>query len=148
MPFVNEYISPEDAEKYALAEIDAQLRAGGISRQWTIDRERDIYLRIVSRGREMEDRHESLWSFYWKGTVLTIRLALIAGDGRPGEPGMSHWRLKFLNGSRGLPPALQPYRTDILKDLEQALCAYKDGGIFSVNTDYSVLLDLDKGCLL
>ena len=88
MPFVNEYISPEDAAKYHLAEIDANFHGGNISRQWTIDRERDIYLRNLSRGREEETRHESLWTFYWKGTPLTVRLDLLEVAGNPGgRPG-------------------------------------------------------------
>jgi len=148
MPFVNEYISPEDAEKYALAEIDAQLRAGGISQQWTIDRERDIYLRIVSRGHEEEDRHESLWSFYWKGTPLLLRLDLLDAGGKRGGAAWSHWGLIFINGSRGLPLQLKDSRQTILEDLRQALSAYKDAGVLSKSTEFSVTLDIAEDCVL
>jgi hypothetical protein len=76
-----------------LAEIDANFRGGNESRDWTIDRERDIYLRNLAIGREEEFRHQGYWTLYWKGTALTIRLDLLAGKGRPGQPGWSHWRL-------------------------------------------------------
>ena len=51
MAFVNEFIPPEDVEKYHLSEIDKRFVVGGTSsRQWTIDRRRDVYLRNVARG--------------------------------------------------------------------------------------------------
>ncbi|MCW4454506.1 hypothetical protein OK348_06825 [Flavobacterium sp. MXW15] len=148
MPFVNEYIPPEDEEKYRLAEIDAKFNGGNRTRQWTIDRERDIYFRNLSRGREEETRHQSIWTFYWKGTPLTLRLDLLDAWGKVGEPGGGHWRLVFLNGTNGLPPALKGHRQAILDDLKQALLAYKDGGVFSVKTDYTVTLDLAEECIL
>ncbi|AWH32968.1 MULTISPECIES: hypothetical protein [Stenotrophomonas] len=148
MPFVNEYISPEDAARYHLAEIDASFRSGGISRQWTIDREQDIYLRILSRGLEAETKHESVWSFYWKGTLLTLRLDLLNGNGKPGEPGWSHWLLVRLNGTNGLPPTLGPYKQSIKESLRQALVAYKDAGVLSGNTDYTITLDVSDECAL
>lgn len=80
--FVNEYITPEDAEKYHLAEIDAQFRGGSESRDWTIDRERDIYLRNLSWEREEEARYEGYWTFYWKGTPPTVRLDLLDATGK------------------------------------------------------------------
>lgn len=148
MPFVNEYISPEDAAKYHLAEIDAKFNGGNISRQWTIDRERDIYLRNLSRGREEETRHESVWTFYWEGTPLTLRLDLLEVTGKPGGAAWLHWRLVFLNGSNGLPPALKEHRQSILDDLKQSLVAHGDGGVFSLSTECSVTLDFSEGCIL
>jgi len=148
MPFVNEYIPPEDAARYHLAELDAKFIGGNESRDWTIDRERDIYLRNLGYGREEEFRHESYWTFYWKGTPLMIRLDLLGGKGRSGEPGWSHWRLAFLNGSYGLPSALRAHKQAILDDLEEALVAHKDAGIFSGGTDYAVTLDVGEECVL
>jgi hypothetical protein len=146
--FVNEFIATEDAEKYRLDEIDAKFNGGNISRQWTIDRERDIYLRNLSHGREEEARHQGLWTLYWKGKLLTVRLDLMGGDGKPGDPGWSHWLLVRFNGTNGLPPALKGHRQSVLDDLKQALLAYKDGGVFSLNTDYSVTLELAEECIL
>jgi len=51
MAFVNEHIPQEDVEKYGLESIDKNFIVGGTnSRAWTIDRERNIYLRNVTRG--------------------------------------------------------------------------------------------------
>ena len=148
MPFVNEYISPEDAEKHHLDEIDAKFNGGNISRQWTIDRERDIYLRNLSWGREEETRHEGLWSFFWKGTPLTLRLDLLHATGKRGGAAWSHWRLVRLNGTNGLPSALKGHTQAILDDLRYALLAHKDGGVFSKSTDFTVTLDMAEECIL
>lgn len=148
MPFVNEYISPEDAEKYHLAEIDAKFIGGNKSRDWTIDRERDIYLRNVSMGRDEDTQHEGLWTFYWKGTPLTLRLDLLHATGKRGGAAWSHWRLVRLNGTNGLPSALKGHTQAILDDLRYALLAHKDGGVFSKSTDFTITLDMAEECIL
>jgi hypothetical protein len=151
MTFINEFTSPEDVEKYGLKQIDKKFEFGTVSaRDWTIDRDRDIYLRnvAVAGGSDIEVRNQHKWTFYWKGHELTLRLDLLEGSGERGEPGWSHWRLVWLNGSNGLPESLKLHRREILADLKEALLAYKDGGAYSSNTDYSVTLDIDSECEL
>ncbi|WP_200958258.1 hypothetical protein [Massilia sp. Root335] len=59
MAFINEFIPEADIKKYGIEEINKKYIVGGTkSGQWTIDRDRDIYLRCVARGRE-EYRSES-----------------------------------------------------------------------------------------
>lgn len=146
MSFINEYISPEDYEKYRLSEVDDRF-GGAASEQWTIDRNRAIYLRVVHRGRE-EFCSQTTWSFYWKGTLLTLRLDLLDHRGARGEPGWSHWELVRLNGSHGLPENLKEEKDLVLKDLQEALTTYKGFGVFSKNTDYSITLDIAGECQL
>lgn len=148
MSFVNETISPEDAIKYHLAQIDAKFRWSSASRDWTIDRERNIYLRGVGRDKDEEFRHQTYWTFFWKGQELTLRLDLLDAWGKPGGPGGCHWRLAYLNGSNGLPAALKVHRQAVVDDLQEALVAYKDDGVFSVKTDYAVTLDFSDECVL
>ena len=73
MAFVNEKIPEADFEKYGLRKIDYELLSIGktYSRDWTIDRVRDIYLREVAMGRD-EESHLSTWTFYWKGAPLSV----------------------------------------------------------------------------
>jgi hypothetical protein len=151
MGFVNEFIPEEDVEKYGLEAIDEKFRSNGTrARDWTIDRERDIYLRNVAigGGAEPELRNRTLWTFYWRGTPINLRLDLIGGGGGRGEPGWSHWKLIWLNGSYGLPEHLRPYKDEILADLKEALIVYKDFGAYSKNTDYHVILDISEECVL
>jgi hypothetical protein len=149
MAFVNEYISSQDVDKYHLEEIDERFVVGGVyARDWTIDRVRDIYLRIASRGRE-DWRNQTEWTFYWKGYLLVLRLDLLDARGANGEPGWSHWRLAWLNGSQGLPADLKAEKTQILETLKEALTNYQVAGVYSANyTDYSVTLDVVEECVL
>jgi len=152
MPFVNEFISPEDIENFGLQKIDSNFIVGGTNaRDWTIDRERNTYLRNVAHGggAEPEIRNQTKWTFYWYGNQLTLRLDLLDGRGGRGEPGWSHWKLVWLNGSNGLPEHLKPDREQILADLEEALTAYRSAGIYSTEyASYSVTLDIAEGCVL
>jgi len=138
MTFVNEAISEEDVKKYYLETIDKRFIVGGTgSRMWTIDRQRNICLRNVTRGRE-EYKSESGWIFSWHGHPIYLELKVLSAGGKPGSAGWSHKKLLAIE----LPEQLQGRRDEILADLKEALIVYKDFGIFSVCTDYAVTLDI------
>lgn len=138
MPFVNEYIPAEDFAKYGLHEIDKRQASAVRARDWTVDRERGIYLRELNRGRE-EFSYESYWTFFWRGSAYTIELHAIEGGGRPGAPGWAKWGLVRVNG-RDAPTGLPEPAEEFLADLHDALLAYKDGGWFAQCTDFEVEL--------
>ncbi len=70
MSFINEFISDADFQKYHLKNVDDRILVGRMrSDNWTIDRERDIYLRQVYRGKE-DFTHITKWTFLWDGYVL------------------------------------------------------------------------------
>ena len=71
MAFVNEYIPASDIAKYNITYINRKLHFSGDC--WTIDRERDIYLRRIRNGREDEAKRME-FSFYWKGTLLEFEV--------------------------------------------------------------------------
>lgn len=138
MAFVNEHIPQEDVEKYGLESIDKNFIVGGTnSRAWTIDRERNIYLRNVTRGRE-EYRSQSGWTFFWGGQCIYLELETLEAGGKPGAAGWVRRKLLTIE----IPEQFIGRRTEILEDLKSALIAYKDFGVFSVCTDYSVTLDV------
>lgn len=150
MGYVNEFIPADDIKKYSIEEIDSKFVGGSRSRQWTIDRERNSYLRNVSRGggSDPDLRNQTTWTFFWQGELITLQLDLLEASGDPGEPGWSHWLLVRANGSNGLPNHLRSQGIEFLDDLKQALTAYKDLGVYSSNTGYEVTLDVDKDCAL
>lgn len=152
MAFVNEFIPAEDVEKYDIAAIDEKFVVGRTrARDWTIDRDRDIYLRNVAMGAgaDPDFRNQTTWTFYWHGDLLTLRLDLVEGRGGPGEAGWSHWQLVRLNGTNGLPTHLKGHRADILETMIEALTAYEGAGVYSANySSYSVTLNIAEGCTL
>jgi hypothetical protein len=138
MNFINERISNEDVAKYGLEAIDKNFIVGGTNRRdWTIDRERDICLRNVTNGRE-EYKSQSGWTLFWGGQWFYLELEVLDSGGKPGGPCWAHKRLRRME----LPEQLKGKRDEILADLKGALTVYKDSGIFSVSTEYTLTLDV------
>lgn len=137
MAFINEHISENDVKRTGIYDVARKL-TGPISDSWTIDKERDIYLHIASRGGE-EYRNHSTWLFYWKSDFIVVRLEFIDGEGKRGEPGWGHWKLRGLE----IPESINKFRDEILIDFKDALVAYKDFGVNSVTTAFSVTLDIN-----
>ena len=78
MGFVNEYISPEDVEKYGIKALDEYYMKAHYKPSWTRDCERDIYLRYMCRG--IEDFADE-WTFvlYWYGHQIEAVLKVSGG---------------------------------------------------------------------
>lgn len=152
MVFVNEFISAEDVERSGLRAIDDKVYVGRTrARDWTIDRERNIYLRNIASGggADPDMRNQLTWTLYWRGDILTLRLDLLEASGGPDEPGWSLWKLVWLNGSNGLPQHLRKYKVEIIADLEAALTAYRGSGVYSADySDYSITLEVGNDCVL
>jgi hypothetical protein len=95
MAFVNEYISPEDRERYRLADFESKLFTINPQRSWAIDRERDIFLRVIrpearkSEPGDPDARFEKDFQFHWKGYdyMVCLRNGLSATELQnwPGE---------------------------------------------------------------
>ena len=140
MAFVNERIPEADVEKYGLEKIDDFFFGAGAttSRDWTIDRARDIYLREVARGRDELSRI-STWTFYWKGALIWFKREELEFKGTRGTPCWSHARVYNFD----IPRPLQNRRKEIFRDLHDAFLAYKTGGIYATCTEFSMQLDIE-----
>ncbi len=125
MAFVNEFVPDEDIKKYGLEEINRCYGKSEVRLDWTVDRERDIYLRWVVTGAD-EFRNQHDFTFYWKGTLIFVRLKITNGR-MMGKRGWMTWGLVMMN----LPEELEEKRPEILADLKEALAAYKDYGVYS-----------------
>lgn len=140
MTFINEKISSEDSKKFSIDEINKDyLRSPGANYYWTIDRERDIYLRWMKS--DHQEPTEQQVSFYWKGALFRIDFK-VTGHGQRGGKGETNWSW---NGMRQPSPndqaILDSHRAEIITDLKDALRAYKDGGIFSTIADHTANFD-------
>ncbi len=146
MPFVNEFISDADVVAYGLERIDELFVGGTNARDWTIDRERNIYLRNMRNGcgSDPDLRSQVFFSFFWHGEAIVLRLDLVEGGGGVGEPGWSHWKLIWVGGWSRIPDHCNLDKGRFTDDLKAALVAYKDFGVYSTNTDYEVVLELGQ----
>ncbi|GHT96930.1 hypothetical protein AGMMS49545_23350 [Betaproteobacteria bacterium] len=160
MAFVNEYTPKEDIEKYRFKEIDKRIGIGQRTNatDWTVDRERSMYLRHVAwqNGEDHQFTPFSGWTFLWKGHLLWMDMENIESRGKRGEPGFSRKRITqlYLMGDQfrqvgwsteRLPSDLATQRDAILKDIYDALLAYKDGGVFASSTTYELTLETGEG---
>lgn len=134
MAFVNEYIPEDDIQKYEIAKWDKNFVIGHYKPSWTVDRDRDVYLRYMSNGREDYSNHWT-FCFYWHGHVLQVELIVSGGGQRRGDQ-WSSYELKGLMQPlfKPLPAALEAYRQEILADLKEALIAFKEFGVLSNST--------------
>lgn len=135
MGFVNEYMSKEDIEKYRIKELDKRFWVGHYKPMWTVDRERDAYLRYLRCGRE-DTAGRIKFYFYWKGHEVLADLIVKTfrhGENRPGN----HYSIHEIQ----IPEEVASQRKEILSDLKDALTEYKDNGILSRSNDFKFLFD-------
>lgn len=142
MAFVNEHIPEADLKKYGIEEIDKQFIVGGThDMSWTVDRERDIYLRCVARGR-FEDSDRSTWTFYWRGELMTVCLKTVDSGSDGDRYGHGWVRYQLVNCYRQgffIPDHLLAQRDEIIADLREGLAARK-GGVYSSKSTYETTL--------
>lgn len=138
MGFKNEKISEEDIQKYGIREINKRVNKSDVNSEWTIDIDRDIYLRWMRNDREMQGRSD--FNFYWKGTLFDISLKrCVTGDGK-GLGGSSTWAIWAYNGRPDLwlPETIEKYRKEIVADLKDALVTFGEFGTYSKISNYSI----------
>lgn len=139
MAFVNEYIPEADVEKYGLKKIDAKAPAVTVkSRDWTIDREREIYLRQITTYRD-DMENVTKWNFFWRGELLWFDKRVLEATGKRRGPVWAHIQIKNFE----IPAQLEAHRNQIYQDLHEAILAYRDGGVFDASTEFSMQLDID-----
>ena len=125
MGFVNEYMSKEDIEKYHIQELNKRFWVGNYKPQWTVDRERDAYLRYLESGRESTSARTKFY-FYWRGYEILADMLVKPHDNQGGEPG-SHYSIHDLK----VPDEVSGQTEQIISDLKEALAVHKDAGILS-----------------
>lgn len=135
MAFVNEYIPEADIEKYQIKEIDEKFHKGHYKPHWTIDRERDIYLRYMHNERE-EHSNRHTYYFFWKKAPLLVTVDIDGGGVMNGKQ-WRHYKLWRLD----IPETLRPYVAEIVADLKAAFVTYREAGVLSDSTDHTATFD-------
>lgn len=134
MAFVNEYITPEDREKYDLDALDKIYQRMFLpmskSDCITIDRERNSYLRLVKLGRECEDEG-NIWyfSFYINNYTYTFKFLIEEAGNLRTHASRKYTILKIFPDKTGDISHLYPI-------LKEALIEYKVLGKLSKCTSF------------
>lgn len=146
MAFVNEYISPEDRQKYGIDELNKfyhrMFLPMGSGNSWTIDRQKNCYLRFVRQGRYCEEGEEriSYFSFYWNGLVRVIRFQSESGGG--GRQALV-WKQKYY--LKKIDPPIDDLdasqRKQFFDVLKEALIAFRDFGVLSKAPQFEASFD-------
>lgn len=127
MGFVNEVIKSDDVKRFNIKEIDSRFESEGIcSCTWTVDRDRNMYLRCVASTRDGEITRSS-WTFYWYGELLLVVLELLKNSNMSDGSQQFHWKLCDITefDRNELSEDLKQQQTEILEDLKLALSAYE-----------------------
>lgn len=122
MGFVKEQILKADRDKYGII---VNFRKTW-SASWVIDRERDIWLRVIEPDKEPrgeEIKHDN-YDFYWKGTLMELRIFTEGSTDIPAKDNtLTHteWRLRI--EYMDIPDSLMSKSEEILKDFYEAVYA-------------------------
>jgi hypothetical protein len=128
-------MSKEDFEKYTSESFLEKFGFISPSFDWTIDRQRDIWLReyYVFTDKE-EDLGKELWTdwgFYWKGSFVVVTTECI--NRTRSDDGVCYGYVKILELI--IPKDVEQYKQEILKDFKEALEASHLGlGIYATKT--------------
>lgn len=156
MPFVNEEISKEQYEAYNIKAIDAKWRFSIPIMDWTIDKERNIWLRLCYKHIDINSaKHEIsiTWNFYYKGALFTVfTKQLPVPEHRIGTENYAYMEIldmyigdKYRQGnvnklfSVEFPKEFAPLKSQILKSFKDALEVSNIGlGIASTADRYTI----------
>lgn len=136
MAFVYEReISKSDNEKYGIDELNIIYERSFLPMScgwgWTIDRERDCYLRFLKFGRwceEWDEERISYYSFYSNDIVRVIRFQTEGGGSRQ----TTVWKKYYIK--KITPPIddlVASQKEQFFAVLKEALIAFGDAGAFS-----------------
>lgn len=135
MTFINEYISAENIKKYDIETLDERFHKGHYKPSWTVDHEREMYLRYMTQEHE-EFSNPLTYCFYGKGVVIEVVVVMNGGGIRNGEQ-WKHYKLLRWD----LPANLIPQEAEIKTDLKEAFVVYKDFGVRSNSTVFTASFD-------
>lgn len=139
MAFENARISQEEYEAYHLGEIDARYTPmNNVSSDWTIDRERNIHMRTVSRTVPPDMGPINPFRlFFWKNDYVMFECKQTQ-RAKEHNNWCSHQTLVRLE----IPENLRSQRSEIVSDIEEALKAYRTGGIYSKAPHFKLKLSV------
>lgn len=136
MTFVNEYIPEADKKKYQITDQSNFYRAG--ASQWTVDREREMFLVYRAAYGPEGPQDQKFWAFYWRGHLLDVQVQNM--EVRQDSDGNVHSRKRIIQ-INGMSPELEQSKPQILEDLRGALSVYGVAGLLIPVKSYELELE-------
>ena len=132
MAFVNEYIPEADYDKYDLRRICGEhneAHPGSMySRDWTIDRERDVFLIQTWTHREAVFNG---WAFYWRGEWVFFEMRPV--ESKYDRANNACW-FRFLVKGLAIREQCDISREELVNDLQAAISASPGGVTYSYSS--------------
>jgi hypothetical protein len=136
MPFVNEFISPQDFKKYDIEGVFKKV-VGSVTYVppfgWTIDRARNIFLLYLDTG-TIEGSNPLTFALWWDGAVIVIDLEMPERSRSDRYIGVALWGLCRLHCPKDFPVA----REEVIRVLKEAMIGRDSRGAFGHIDSYSV----------
>lgn len=145
MAFANEKIPKADWEKYDIYKINGRWNgAGAPANDWTIDRDRDIWLRLFYEQQDhtMPDggyTGKMTWDFYWKGFLMSVETQCSNPREIEGKPFLDVTLLSI-----NIPFECNQQRSDLIADLKEIYSAHNLYGIYSGKTKVKFNFDFGE----
>ncbi len=145
MPFVNAIISPAEYKEFELDQIDSHYTpVSNVSSQWTIDRAKEVHMRVVSRtvppDLSPQEPFQLLW---WKTDYVVFGCTHLQYAAKANS-----WRSHQLLTRLEIPASLMNHRDEIIEDIRLALTAYGTGGVYCVADNFKLTLELSEALCL
>lgn len=125
MAFVNECIPKADYEKYELRRIIGEenpFEPGYLfAREWTIDREQDLFFVKIWTHREAEFDG---YAFHWKGEWMFFEMR---PAGHTYDQARNAISFRFLVKGFGVPDRVKAHHEEVMSDLQAAITASLGG---------------------
>jgi hypothetical protein len=138
MSFENARITAEEYERYQLATVDKKWPLSNCSSQWTIDRERNVHMRAVSRTVPLDiGPHNTFWLLFWKSAYVRFECQHVQHASKS-NGWHNHQVLTMLE----VPDQLSEFASEIVADIEEALKTYGTGGIHCIAQGFHLKLDV------
>jgi hypothetical protein len=137
MAFINEFISENDYKIYKIEDLNHKYRLRNPKPDWTVDHERNIFMRLVDIGRE-ECSNSLTFYFYWKGNEVIV-IVSVEGSKLVNEKKWRHYKLVKIK----IPEVIKQNEAEILADLRKALACYMVAGVRTElnQEDYKISFD-------
>lgn len=138
MAFENARITSEEYVLHDLASVDKKWPMHNCSSQWTIDRDRNVHMRQISRTVPPDMGFVSpFWMMFWKSAYVQFECDVVQHATADND-----WCAHKILSRLEIPAQLKCNTGEIVADIEAALTTYGTGGLHCIAKGFSLKFDV------